>query len=462
MPQYAESLTDAHRAFLTDLFPGDGCVLEPEQLNAFSTDASRMRSMPWAVVRPESREQAAELLRWADAERMPLYPRARATGQVGNTVPSLHGVTVSLLRMNRILDIGERDFAAEVEPGVITSDFQEACAAKGLFYPPDPASVKISTMGGNISTCAGGLRAVKYGVTRDWVLGVEAVLPGGKVLAMGGRAQKDVVGLDLKRLFVGADGRLGLITRATVKLIPLPETSSSVLVGFPDLAASMDGAMAVFGAGLLPCACEFMDATTIKAVRLGGDIPLAREAQAALLFKFDGTAEGVASEIRRLETALAPVRPVSVEVGEGEAEEAIWAARRDISPGSYRLRPDKLSEDLAVPRGRVPELVDIAQKAGAEAGLPVLCYGHLGDGNIHTNIMHDAARPEEVRAAHRVKERLFRAAVELGGTISGEHGTGLTKASFVPEQLGADQLRYMDAVRRVFDPHEIMNPGKGW
>jgi glycolate oxidase len=393
---------------------------------------------------------------------MPLYPRARATGQVGNTVPSLHGVTVSLLRMNRILDIGERDFAAEVEPGVITSDFQEACAAKGLFYPPDPASVKISTMGGNISTCAGGLRAVKYGVTRDWVLGVEAVLPGGKVLAMGGRAQKDVVGLDLKRLFVGADGRLGLITRATVKLIPLPETSSSVLVGFPDLAASMDGAMAVFGAGLLPCACEFMDATTIKAVRLGGDIPLAREAQAALLFKFDGTAEGVASEIRRLETALAPVRPVSVEVGEGEAEEAIWAARRDISPGSYRLRPDKLSEDLAVPRGRVPELVDIAQKAGAEAGLPVLCYGHLGDGNIHTNIMHDAARPEEVRAAHRVKERLFRAAVELGGTISGEHGTGLTKASFVPEQLGADQLRYMDAVRRVFDPHEIMNPGKGW
>ncbi|WFS62988.1 FAD-linked oxidase C-terminal domain-containing protein [Pseudodesulfovibrio thermohalotolerans] len=462
MPQYAKSLTAAHRAFLTDLFPGDGCVLETEHLNAFSTDASRRRAMPWAAVRPESREQVVELLRWADVERMPVYPRARATGQVGNTVPLWGGVTVSLLRMNRIIDISERDFAAEVEPGVITSDFQEACAGKGLFYPPDPASVKISTMGGNISTCAGGLRAVKYGVTRDWVLGLEAVLPGGRMLTMGGRSHKDVVGLDLKRLFVGADGKLGLITRATVKLIPLPAISSSVLVGFADLAASMDGAMAVFGAGLLPCACEFMDATTLKAVRMGGDIPLAEEAQAALLFKFDGTPEGVAAEVERLREALRPVRPVSIEVGEGEAEEAVWAARRDISPGSYRLRPNKLSEDLSVPRGRVPELVRIAHEAGRDAGLPVLCYGHLGDGNIHTNIMHDAERPDEVRAAHRVKERLFRTAVELGGTISGEHGTGLTKASFVPEQLGAEQVRVMEAVRRVFDPHEIMNPGKGW
>ena len=170
----------------------------------------------------------------------------------------------------------------------------------------------------------------------------------------------------------------------------------------------------------------------------------------------------MAAEIGRLKDALSSLRPVSVEVGEGEAEEAVWAARRDISPGSYRLGPNKLSEDLAVPRGRVPELVDIAQKAASEAGLSVLCYGHLGDGNIHTSIMHDAARPGEVEAAHRVKERLFRAAVELGGTISGEHGTGLTKASFVPEQLGSDQLHYMDAMRRVFDPNEIMNPGKGW
>lgn len=462
MPEYASSLTPAHEAFLRDLFPGDGCVLAPEPLNAFATDASRERAMPWAAVRPETHDQVAELLRWADLERMPVYPRARATGQVGNAVPSLGGVSVSLLRMNRILAIDSRDFAAEVEPGVITADFQAACAEKGLFYPPDPASVKISTMGGNISTCAGGLRAVKYGVTRDWVLGLTAALPGGSTLAMGGRSHKDVVGLDLKRLFAGAGGKLGIITGITVKLIPLPETSASVLVGFRDLASAMDGAMAVFGAGLLPCACEFMDATTLKAVRMGSDIPLAPEADSALLFKFDGTEEGVAAEIRRLERALAPVRPVSVEAGRSADEEAVWAVRRDISPASYRLRPHKISEDLSVPRGRVPQLVETAQAIGREFGLPVLCYGHLGDGNIHTNVMHDRSVPGDEDKAHRVKERLFKAALDLGGTISGEHGTGLTKAPYVGGQLGPEQIALMERVRRVFDPHEIMNPGKGW
>ncbi|AMK10541.1 FAD-binding oxidoreductase [Pseudodesulfovibrio indicus] len=462
MPEYAPSLTPAHEAFLRDLFPGDGCVFAPEALNAFSTDASRERAMPWAAVRPETREQVAELLRWADAERMPVYPRARATGQVGNAVPVKGGVAVSLLRMNRILDIDGRDFAAEVEPGVITSDFQAACAEKRLFYPPDPASVKISTMGGNISTCAGGLRAVKYGVTRDWVLGLTAVLPGGSTLVMGGRSHKDVVGLDLKRLFVGAGGKLGIITGVTVKLIPLPETSASVLVGFANLDDCMDGVAAGFGAGLLPCACEFMDATTLSAIRLGSDIPLDAGAQAALLFKFDGTAEGVAAEVRRLTDALGPTGPLSVEVGQGAEEEAIWAVRRDISPASYRLRPHKISEDLSVPRGRVPQLVAAAQAVGREFGLPVLCYGHLGDGNIHTNVMHDRAVPGDEDKAHRVKDRLFKAALDLGGTISGEHGTGLTKAPYVAGQLGPEQLRLMEQVRRAFDPHEIMNPGKGW
>ncbi|MCJ2165330.1 MULTISPECIES: FAD-linked oxidase C-terminal domain-containing protein [unclassified Pseudodesulfovibrio] len=459
---YAQSLTSAHAAFLTDLFPGDGCVLAPEALNAFATDASRERAVPWSVVRPENREQIVELLRWADAERMPIYGRSRGTGQVGNAVPVLGGVVVSMLRMNRIITIDDQDFVAELEPGVVTAELQAACAKKKLFYPPDPASVKTSTVGGNISTCAGGLRAVKYGVTRDWVLGLEAVLPGGKVLTMGGRSHKDVVGLDLKRLFVGANGKLGLITGITVKLVPLPESSTSVLAGFSDLASAMDGAMAVFQAGLLPSACEFMDVMTLKAVRMGSDIPLADDAEAALLFKLDGTTEGVAAEVRRLNAALKLVRPVSVVTGSGADEEALWAVRRDISPASYRLKPSKISEDISVPRSKVARLVETAQAAGRDFGLPVLCYGHLGDGNIHTNLMHDAAVAAEVETAHKVKELLFRAAVELGGTISGEHGTGLTKASFVAEQLSAEELRIMTDVRRAFDPHEIMNPGKGW
>ncbi|MBU4476261.1 MAG: FAD-binding protein [Proteobacteria bacterium] len=465
MTEYATFLTAAHAAFLRDLFPGDGCVLSPEGLAAFSTDASRERAMPWAVVRPQGRAQVVELLRWADAERMPVYGRARGTGRVGGAVPSLGGVVVSMLRMAGEPVVDADDFVAVVQPGVITADLQAACAAKGLFYPPDPASVRFSTIGGNVATCAGGLRAVKYGVTRDWVLGIEAVLPGGRVLRAGGRSHKDVVGLDLTRLFVGSNGRLGLMTEIIVKLIPLPETSASALVGFADLASSLAGAGAVFRAGVLPSACEFMDQGTLEAVRMGpgGDcIPLAQGARAALLFKLDDTGPGVAAEMDRLIAALAPLGPVSVEVGRGEAEEAVWAVRRSVSPATFRIAPDKLAEDIAVPRGRVAEAVERARRIGQAHGLTVLCFGHLGDGNIHVNIMHDRSQPGVADAAHRAADEIFRLAVELGGTISGEHGTGLTKASFADEQLGRDAVELMRGVRRVFDPHEIMNPGKGW
>jgi glycolate oxidase len=465
MTGYAASLTAAHARFLRDVFPGDGCVLTPEGLAAFSADASRERAMPWAVVRPEERGQLVELLRWAHAERMPVYTRARGTGRVGGAVPSLGGVVVSMLRMAGEPVVDADDFVAVVRPGVITADLQAACAAQGMFYPPDPASVRFSTIGGNVATCAGGLRAVKYGVTRDWVLGVEAVLPGGRVLRAGGRSHKDVVGLDLTRLFVGSNGRLGVMTEITLKLIPLPETSASALVGFADLASSLAGAGAVFRAGVLPAACEFMDQGALDALRLGpegADMPLAPGARAALLFRLDGTGPGVAAETDRLRAALSPLSPVSVEVGQGEAEEAVWAVRRGISPAAFRIAPDKLAEDIAVPRGRVAEAVERAREIGRAHGLHVLCFGHLGDGNIHVNVMHDSSRPGEADAAHRAAREIFRLAVSLGGTISGEHGTGLTKASFADEQLGPEAVAVMRGVRRVFDPHEIMNPGKGW
>lgn len=459
---YIQALTKAHEAFLTDLFPGDGCLLTPEEMNVFATDAGRKRAMPWAVVRPENREQVAELLRWADAERIPIVPRARATNQVGAAVPVHGGVVVSLLRMNRIIDVDERDFAAVLEPGVITSDLQDACAEKRLFYPPDPASAKTSTVGGNIATCAGGLRAVKYGVTRDWVLGMEAVLPGGRVLTMGGRCHKDVVGLDLKRLFTGSAGKLGVITEVTVKLVPLPEVSTSILVGFRDLVSCMDGAQAVFRAGLLPSACEFMDGMVLSKVGIDHEVPVAKDARGALLFKLDGTREAVDAEAQRLVRALETVKPLSVEMGTGPDEERLWEVRRVISPASYKLRPDKVAEDISVPRSKVAELVDTIHRTGEEYGLPVLCYGHLGDGNIHASIMYDRADEDETAKANTVKDELFQLSLRLGGTISGEHGTGLAKASFVPKQLSADEMQLMADLKAVFDPNGIMNPGKGW
>lgn len=459
----ASSLTAAHSRFLNDLFPGEDCILSSEGRAAFSADASLERAMPWAVVRPESREQIVELLTWAHAEKMPIYGRARGTGRVGNAVPTCGGVVVSMLKMNEIIDIDENDFVAVTRPGVITSDLQAACAEKSLYYPPDPASVKISSIGGNVATCAGGLKAVKYGVTRDWVLGLEAVLPGGAVLRSGTRSHKDVVGLDLTRLFVGSNGKLGLMTEVTVKLIPLPETSASVLVGFGDLRSAMDGAQAVFRAGVLPAACEFMDRVTLDAVRMGGEpLPLADSAQAALLFKADGTEAGVNAEVRQLVRAVESVGPVSVEVGRGDEEERIWTVRRGISPATFRLAPDKVAEDISVPRSRVAEAVERAHAIGEKHGRPVLCFGHLGDGNIHVSIMFDGMNGPEVEAAHKAKDDVFRLALELGGTISGEHGTGLSKQSFVPEQLSPLQMNLMSSIKSVFDPYGIMNPGKGW
>lgn len=463
MPNYAKHLTNAHKRFLSDLFPAPDCLLSPEELVPFSSDASGERAMPWAVVRPESEEQIRELLRWANVERIPIYGRARGTGRVGSAVPDRGGIVVSLLKLNKILEVNESDFVAVTQPGVITSDLQAACAEKHLFYPPDPASVRISSIGGNVSTCAGGLKAVKYGVTRDWVLGLRAVLPGGEILTMGGHSHKDVVGLDLTRLFVGANGTLGLITEVTVKLIPMPETSASVLVGFSDLHSSLEGASAVFRAGVLPAACEFMDRITLDAIRMGdAPIPLADDAEAALLFKVDGTEAGVEAEMRQLTAALAPMKPASIEIGRGEEEERIWTVRRGISPAAFRIKPDKLAEDISVPRGKVAEAVERAHQIGEENNLTVLCFGHLGDGNIHVNVMHDAADADEVKRSHVAKEAIFRLAMELGGTISGEHGIGLTKASFVREQLPPLNRRLMDSVKAAFDPNNIMNPGKGW
>ena len=463
MPNYAKSLTAAHRSFLKDLFPSEDCILSPEGLAVFSSDASLERAMPWGVVRPESKRQIVELLKWAHAERMPIYGRARATGRVGNAVPSFGGVVVSTLKMNKVIDVDENDFVAVTQPGVITSELQALCAGKNLFYPPDPASVKISTIGGNVATCAGGLKAVKYGVTRDWVLGLEAVLPGGAVLHSGSRSHKDVVGLDLTRLFVGSNGKLGLMTEVTVKLIPLPETSASILVGFGDLHSSMEGAKAVFQSGVLPAACEFMDKVTLDAVRMGDEpIPLAENAEAALLFKVDGTEEGVNAEVLQLVKAVESVKPVSIEIGRGEDEERIWTVRRGISPATFRIAPDKVAEDISVPRSKVAQAVERSHAIGREHGLTVLCFGHLGDGNIHVSIMFDGAIPHEVEAADKAKDDVFRLALELGGTISGEHGTGLSKASFVPEQLSGVQLNLMSRIKEVFDPAGIMNPGKGW
>jgi len=463
------SLTPAHLRFLGTLFPGEDFVTDPAKMAVYGADASRRSAMPWAVVRPRTEEQIVELLKWAEAERVPLVPRARGTGMSGGAVPAFGGVVVSCLHMNRVLAIDADDFCAEVEPGVITAEFQTLTQRQKLFYPPDPASLKISTLGGNVATCAGGMRAVKYGVTRDYVLGVRAVLPGGRIVNAGGRAHKNVVGLDLARLFVGSCGTLGLFTKLTLKLLPLPESSATVLAAFGSLHKALEAARGVFRAGILPTALEFMDAKACWAISQLKDVPWptgsdgGEATQAVLVLKVDGSAASLAADLARLEAALAPAGPLCLFKGLGAAEEEpLWELRRLVSPAGFRLGPDKLGEDVAVPRGSTVQAVEGFQAIGAEQGVQVACYGHLGDGNIHVNIFYDAADQGQRARAQASKEAVFRLTLSLGGTLSGEHGTGITKGPYVSWQLGEEERALMAGIKNVFDPIGILNPGKGW
>ncbi len=460
MKTYPAKLSRTHRNFLKNLFPGTESSFEDGTLLACGVDASRRHARPLALVRPKETAQVAELLKWAQEERIPIYPRARATNKVGGCVPVHHGVVVSMLGMNEILDIDARDFVTVVEPGVITSDLQKAVESRGLFYPPDPASLKISTIGGNISTCAGGMRAVKYGVTRDYVLGLEAVLPGGEIIHTGGRTHKNVVGLDLTRLLVGSAGTLGLVTQATLKLLPLPETSASVLIGFHDLSGCLSGAEAVFGCGILPTAMELMDQNTIKALEMHFDVPWSKGTGGLLLLKIDGSGESVAADLERIEQVMARVATTFIEKGSGVEQDKLWELRRVISPAAFNLAPDKQGEDVAVPRGRVAKAIEAYHAIGNELGLTVLCFGHLGDGNIHVSVMYDKSISSMCENALTAKKRIFQKTLELGGTLSGEHGIGLTKAEYLRMQLGEAELKLMSGIKRTFDPLGIMNPGK--
>jgi D-lactate dehydrogenase (cytochrome)/glycolate oxidase len=456
------TLSSSQRNFLEGLFPGEDALFSPEEMLVFGTDASRACAAPLAAVRPTSEEQVVELLAWAHRERVPLYPRARATNLVGGCVPGKPGVAVSTLKMNRIKEVSRRDFCAVVEPGVVTAELQTAVEAQGLFYPPDPASVRISTIGGNVSTNAGGMRALKYGVTRDFVLGVRAVLPGGEIIATGGRNHKDVVGLDLTGLMVGSEGTLAFMTQITLKLLPLPEAQASVMAGFENETTAIEAAGGIFAAGILPSALELICREPLEAVEKMGDAPWPPGTGAVLLMRLDGSVEGMDAEVARLAKVLEKKSPGFIEKAlERDAEEKLWESRRLINPASFRIAPDKLSDDITVPRGRVAETVAGIREMAGEAGLDVLNFGHLGDGNIHVNIMHDKSAGQGP-AAEMLMDRIIELVIGLGGTMSGEHGVGLAKLKYFDRQVGSRERELMRSIKSVFDARGIMNPGKGY
>jgi len=430
----------------------------PEDLVAYSYDATRMESLPWAVVRPADAGEVSAVLQLANRERFPVVPRGAGSGMSGGSVPVRGGVVLSLERMNRILEIDEQDQIAVVEPGVVTGDLQQAVEKRGLFYPPDPASSRFCTIGGNVAECAGGLRAVKYGVTRDYVLGLEAVMPTGEIIATGTRTLKSVAGYDLTRLIIGSEGTLGIVTKVTLRLLPLPESVRTVLAFFSDLGSAAAAAAQVTAARVIPRALEIVDHFALRAVEAHLREDLSAGASALLLAEVDGSAVSAAAEAETIAEVMRKAGAVRIETAERpEERERLWKARRAISAALYSIKPRKVNEDLVVPRSKVPDILREIARIGERYGLLIVNFGHAGDGNIHTNIMIDDRELPKAEAAVR---EIFDATLRLGGSITGEHGIGLTKANYLPLEVGKDALQAMKRIKDALDPKGVLNPGK--
>ena len=430
----------------------------PEELVVYSYDATQRESLPWAVVRPRSSREISEILKLANRERFPVVPRGAGTGMSGGSVPIQGGVVLSLERMNHILEIDDQDFIAVVEPGVITGDLHREVEAQGMFYPPDPASNKFCTLGGNVAECAGGLRAVKYGVTKDYVLSLEVVLPTGEIITTGARTIKSVAGYDLTKLIVGSEGTLGIATRITLKLLRLPETVRTLAAFFSEVPVAAKAASAIMASGVLPRALEFVDQAALRAVEGYLKEDLSHGAAAMLLVEVDGPAESTAREADRIAEIMMQSGAVRVNRAGSDAErEQLWKARRAISPALYTIKPKKLNEDIVVPRSRIADSLQEIAAIAERHGLLIVNFGHAGDGNIHTNILFD--EEDRTKAEIAVKE-IFASTLRLGGSITGEHGIGLSKADYLPMELGPEAIAAMKRIKQALDPNNILNPGK--
>ncbi len=441
---------------------GDGQVsTAAEDLIAYAYDGSWMDARPDVVIHPRTTAEVAAALRIADAHRVPVVPRGAGTGLAGGSLPTTGSICLNLARMNRIIEISTADTLAVVQPGVVTNDLQKAVEKLGLFYPPDPASVYQCTMGGNVATNVGGPRCLKYGVTGDYVLGLEVVLAGGHLLHLGGRTIKDVAGYDLKRLFIGSEGTLGVVTEITVRLIPKPASQLTALAAFPRLNDACQAVGAILQAGVIPLVTELMDQGTMRAVEDFKHLGLPTDAEALLLIAVDGDADLVKREIAVAGDVLRRSGAREVKVAASAAEsEALWEARRSVSPAIARLARNKLGEDVTVPRSKVAEMVARLHEIGRANDLKVVVYGHIGDGNLHPTLLCDRRDPAIMRRVEKAAGELLMAAVALGGTLTGEHGIGIFKRDYVRSALDANALAWMAGVKALFDPNGIMNPGK--
>ncbi|PLT32786.1 glycolate oxidase subunit GlcD [Bacillus sp. V5-8f] len=428
----------------------------------YSYDSTpNFQALPDAVISPRNTAEVAEIVKVCNEHGVPIVPRGSGTNLCGGTCPLEGGIVLLFKHMNKILELDEENLTITVQPGVITFDVITAAEAKGLFYPPDPGSMKISTIGGNINENSGGLRGLKYGVTRDYVLALEIVLPNGEVIRTGGKLAKDVAGYDFTRLYVGSEGTLGIVTEATLKLIPIPETKKTMLALYQDLEAAAKSVSKIIANKIIPATLEFLDQPTLRVVEDYARIGLPTEAKAVLLIEQDGPPEVVERDIALISEICRQENAVSVQIAQSEAEaEALRTARRTALSALARLKPTTILEDATVPRSEIAKMVNAINEIAAKYQLDICTFGHAGDGNLHPTCPTDARNHEEMERVEKAFAEIFEKAIELGGTITGEHGVGVMKAPYLEWKLGEAGIAAMKAVKNALDPNNIMNPGK--
>jgi glycolate oxidase len=432
-----------------------------EILICYAFDATNIRVLPDAVVFPETTNDVRAVVSICSAAGIPIVPRGAGTGFAGGTVPLRGGVVISTERLNRILGIHVERRTATVQPGVVNDTLQKSAAKFGLMFPPDPSSLEVCTVGGNVAQDAGGPRAVKYGVTRDYVLGVEAVLWDGRIADSGKPRRMCANWNPMLALFVGSEGTLGIMTEIVVGLVPRPEAFATALAFFADLEAAAEAVNEVFAGGVLPAALELMDSVTMGAVRNFVDVDVPAGAGCVLLIETDGMGGEAADVMREIEESLRASKVISMRSATGEDERAdLWKMRRSISPSLSLIAPHKINEDVCVPRSRLPRLARTVTELAAKYKLTVPTFGHAGDGNLHVNVMLDRSDAGELRRAETFVRELFDTTLALGGTISGEHGVGITKRQFLPDQVGDVGLEIQRKIKASFDPYVRINPDK--
>jgi glycolate oxidase len=444
-------------------------VVDREQMAHFCYDATEMRFMPDVVLMPTSTLEVSKIMESAHAEFVPVTPQGGRTGLSGGALPVQGGVLLSLLKMNRILEIDAKNMQALVEPGVVSVDLQEALKGLGLFFPPDPSSTVESTVGGNVAENAGYTRAVKYGVTRDYVLGLEAVLASGEIINVGGRTVKNVTGYDLTALLVGSEGTLAVVTGITLRLLPKPAFRRTCIVYLDDLVGAADFVVSVSGAGIIPCALEFMDNTSINCVAdylsiaATSGAGLRRDAVVMVLVETDGNHRGAVDEEIEAVLNIARVTKGVIDTRlarNDEEAEGLWRFRRETLPALKSLGKDHLEADVVVPRYRLPLLAQFIRDISRDRLVNVATYGHAGDGNLHVTIQYRKGNFAETNEAYELLEQIYGRTIEMDGKLTGEHGVGLTAKGYMTMQMSANEIELMKRVKAAFDPDLILNPGK--